>query len=214
MKNLFVSLLFFLSLLPVKLRGGHRLKRDKDKLCEICSIPYLTTEGVTEFSTKACATMLLSHLLNEAVSFKQLMVKTSLKTDDPVDLSRTFANYGVDGFSWKRFSDLEEIKRLVEQGIPVILEGFFDTSRGKVTKNSILIFGYCQWGFLAHDPVGCWSGESEKGYFQLGSENVFCGKNNLILYRSLREMINHGKLTTLAWIFDEELEKKERINTF
>jgi len=214
MKNVFFSFLFYLCLLPLKLRGGHRLRRDKDKICEIMSMPYFSTEGVPEFSTKACAAMLLSHLLGEAVSFRKLMIQVNLKTDNPVDFSRTFASFGVDGFAWKRFEDLEEIKRLIEQGFPVILEGFFDTHRGRVETNSMLIFGYCQWGFLVHDPVGCWSGRPEKGYFQLTSENIFCGKNNLILYRSLRELFTKQGLITLAWAIDPSLQEKEFLNTF
>jgi hypothetical protein len=119
------------------------------------------------------------------------------------------------------------MKRLLEDGHPLLLQGFFDTSsrtmkervvteNGEVIlpKNTILVYGFGQWGFFVHDPFGLWLGKKELGYRRdlPAKEQVFAGKDGLYLFRSLRWLLEEGGLTTLAW--SESVLPQEILNTF
>lgn len=197
--------------LPRTLRGS--VKKPLDKYCEIKGFPYVYCES-PDYSGRACGAMLLTHALDRVVSLREVLMSLHKKSDSLEDFGALFSKLGMKSFHWKKkdFS-LEEIKRIIEEGKPVILQGFFDCSRsarrgpaGEIRPettplHAILIFGFNAWGFFVHDPFGLWLGKREWGYKKdLGAEEkVFAGRDALYLFRSLRELAEAGGLTAIAW---------------
>jgi hypothetical protein len=158
--------------------------------------------------------MLLTHALDRVVSLREVLMSLHKKSDSLEDFGSLFSRLGMKSFHWKKSDfSLEEIKRIVEEGKPVILQGFFDCSRsarrgpaGEIRPettplHAILIFGFNSWGFFVHDPFGLWLGKREWGYKKdlVAEEKVFAGRDALYLFRSLRELAEAGGLTAIAW---------------
>lgn len=213
-KLFLLSAVVVFSFFPKTVRGV--LKKPLDKYCEIKGFPYIYCES-PDHSGRACGAMLLTHALDRVVSLREVLRSLYKKSDSLEEFGVLFSKLGMKSFHWKKSDfgagELEEIKRIVEEGKPVILQGYFDCSRsarrgpaGEIRPettplHAILIFGFNAWGFFVHDPYGLWLGKREWGYKRdlSAEERVFAGRDALYLYRSLRELAEAGGLTAIAW---------------
>lgn len=222
MKLVLVSLILTFACLPKALRGVP--KRPLDKVVELVGIPYMHCDHKC-WSGRASAAMALTALLKEIVTLPEIRSKLHQEEDDIETFGGLFSKLGLDSYAWTHDFDLELMKRLLEEGRPLLLQGFFDTSSrvyyekeegggGRIPKNAVLIYGFGQWGFFVHDPFGQWLGKKELGYKRdvPPDQKVFAGKDSLWLFRSLRVLLEDSCLTTLAW--SESLTPEDIVNTF
>jgi len=180
------------------------------KTCEIKTVPYFYT-GNASFSGRACAAMTLSTILKpEVVTVRDINIKSSCFSDDPIALGQLYRILGVDHFAWNIFSSFEEVKRELEQKHLVTIEGFFalDHSLYEDSTNKILVIGYDQWGLIVHDPCGKWLGYRDRAYSHAPEDHrdIFAGRHSLYLYKGLQKLLEDGALLswTAAWMDNDK----------
>ena len=81
----------------------------------------------------------------------QFMLDRGLSRHSPTDLAHLLQLYGYQD-DFQADAKWEEVKSWLEQGKPCIVHGWFTASGHIVT-----IIGYCDQGWIIHDPYGKWS---------------------------------------------------------
>lgn len=129
------------------------------------------------------AAMLLSYHLNRKITPDEIFRKYGSHRlgQSPEGLARIYRDYGIRS-SFTRFGSFDQIKKLIQNGEPVVVHGYFTAG------HIVLITGFNQRGFITQDPAGEWAGFNYGGYPRAPNDPTG-GKNVVYTYEQMRRAI-------------------------